>query len=104
MACNGQTVYTVIVNLGSLEFQAVAREINKDNFDNVAYAPAVEPSSPFNSSDGDYEGIINGDNEGEAKQASVGDNEGEASQAYVARSLKYSNDKDYNDNVDVDSD
>ncbi len=45
-----------------------------------------------------------GDSEGEAKQASVGDKEGDAKQVSVARSLKYSNDNNYIDNVDVDSD
>jgi hypothetical protein len=44
-----------------------------------------------------------GDSEGEAKQASVGDKEGEAKQASAAQSLKYSDDKGYIDNVDVDS-
>jgi hypothetical protein len=29
LANNGQTVYTIVVNLGSLELQTVAREINK---------------------------------------------------------------------------
>ncbi len=38
------------------------------------------------------------------KQASVSDKEGEAKQVSVARSLKYYNDKDYIDNVYVDSD
>ncbi len=116
MANNGQTVYTIVVNLGSLELQAVAGEINNLNVDNYAYAPDVQAISPFNNSDGDDEGIADGDNEGEAKQAyvgdsegeekqvSVGDKEGEAKQASFAQSLKYSNDKDYIDNIDVDSD
>ncbi len=52
-ACNGQTVYTIIVNLGSLELQAVAGEIDKGNIDNVAYAPDIGPTSPFKNSDGD---------------------------------------------------
>jgi hypothetical protein len=113
---NGQTVYTVVVNLGSLELQAVAGEISNLNVDNYAYAPDVEAISPFNNSDRDDEGVTDGDDEGEAKeqyvsdsegeakQASVGDEEGEAKQASVARSLKYSNDEDYIDNVNVDSD
>ncbi len=46
--CNGQTVYTIVVNLGSLELQVVAGEINNINVENVAYAPDVEPTSPFN--------------------------------------------------------
>jgi hypothetical protein len=115
LANNGQTVYTIVVNLGSLELQAVAREINNLTIDNYAYAPDVEAISPFNNSDGDDEGVTNGDDKGEAKQASVGDSEeeakqasvcdkeGEAKQASVTQSLKFSN-KDCIDNVDVDSD
>jgi hypothetical protein len=57
--------------------------------------------------DGDAEGEANltsvGDSEGEAKQACVGDDEGKAKQASVAQSLKYYNEEDYIDNVDVDS-
>jgi hypothetical protein len=83
LANNGRTVYTIIVNLGSLELQAVAADMNNINVDNAAYAPDVELTSPFNNSDGDDEGVIDGDNEGEAKQASVDDDKGEAKQASV---------------------
>ncbi len=36
LANNGQTVYTIYVNIGSLELQAVAGEINFLNVDNDA--------------------------------------------------------------------
>ncbi len=71
LANYGQTVYTNVVNLGSLELQAAAREINKLNVDDYAYAPDVDAISPFNNSDGDDEGVTNSDNDGEAKQAYV---------------------------------
>jgi hypothetical protein len=61
LACNGQKVYT-----GYLE------EINKDDVDNVLYAADVQPPSAFDNSDGDYEGITNGDYlDGETQQGSV---------------------------------
>jgi hypothetical protein len=43
LACNGQTVYTVIVNLGSFEIQADTEEINKDDIDTIAYAADIQP-------------------------------------------------------------
>ncbi len=116
LANNGQTVYTICVNLGALELQAVGGEITNINVDNDAYAPDVDTISPLNNSDGDDEGVTNSDDDGEAKQAYVGDSEGvvkqasvgnkerDAKKASVARSLKYSNDKGYIDNVNVYSD
>jgi hypothetical protein len=70
LANNVQTLYTIVVNLGSLELQAVAGKISNINDDDVAYAPDIELTSPFNNSDGDDEGFTNDDDEGEAKQAS----------------------------------
>jgi hypothetical protein len=80
---DGQTVYTIVVNLGSVELQAVAGEINNINVDNYANAHYVEATSLFNNSDGDDEGVFDGDDEGEAKQASVSDSKGQAKQASV---------------------
>jgi hypothetical protein len=80
---NGRTVYTIIVNLGSLELEAVTGEINNIKVDNYAYAHDVEATSLFNDSDRYDEGFFDGDDEGEAKQASVGDSEGEVKQASV---------------------
>jgi hypothetical protein len=58
-------VYTIVVNLGSLELQAVAvaGEINNLNIDDYAYAPDIEAIYPCNSSDSDDEGITNGEDE-----------------------------------------
>jgi hypothetical protein len=83
LANNGQTVYTISVNLGLLELQAVGGEITNLHVDNDAYAPDVDTISSLNNSDGDDEGVTNTDNDGEAKQAYVGDSEGEAKQASV---------------------
>jgi hypothetical protein len=79
--------------LGSFEIQADAEEINKDNVDNVAYAADVQPPSAFDNSDEDDEGITDGDyfDEGETKQGSV------------AQGLNHSDDDDYMDKVDIDS-
>ncbi len=57
--------------MGSFELQADTGEINKDNVKDVAYAAEDGPPSAFNNSDGDDEGLTNGDDEGETKQASV---------------------------------
>jgi hypothetical protein len=65
--------------------------MNKDNFDNFAYAADIDPTSLFKNSDGDDEGLTDGDDEGETKQASV------------TQSLNYYHDDDYIDNVDFDS-
>jgi hypothetical protein len=116
LANNGQTVYTICVNIGSLELQALAGEINQLNVVDDAYAPDINTISSLNNFDGDDEGITNGDDDEEAKQAYVGDSEGKkeqasvgekegvAKQVSVACSLKYSNDKDYIDTIEVDSD
>ncbi len=75
LANNGQTVYTICVNLGSLELQAVNGEITNLNVDVDAYAPDVDAISPLNNSDGNDGGVTNSDDDGEAKQANVGDSE-----------------------------
>jgi hypothetical protein len=41
LACNGQTVRTIVVNLGSFEILADAEEINKANVDNIAYSADI---------------------------------------------------------------
>ncbi len=90
LACNGQTVYTIVVNLGSLELQAIAGEIDKDNIVNIAYAPDIEPTSLLDNSS---------DREMMKKASTNGDNEGEAKQVSVVQSLTYSDDKDCIDNM-----
>jgi hypothetical protein len=98
LAKNGQTVYTISVNIGSLDLQAVSREINYLNVDNNAYAPDIDDN------DEEAKQAYVGDSEGKEKQASVGGKEGVVKQAPVARSLKFSDDEDYIDIVEVDSD
>jgi hypothetical protein len=44
------------------------------------------------------------DSEGKEKQASLGDKEGVAKQAFIARSLEFSDNEDYIDTIEVDSD
>jgi hypothetical protein len=97
LAKNGQTVYTICVNIGSLDLQAVSGEINYLNVDNNAYAPGI------NDDDEDTKQAYVGDSEGKEKQVSVSDLEGVAKQASVAHSLEFSYDKDYIDTVKVDS-
>ncbi len=53
--------------MGSFELQADTGEINKDNVNNFANASDVEPTSPFNNSDGDDDGLTDSDDEGETK-------------------------------------
>ncbi len=98
MAKNGQTVYTICVNIGSFDLQAVSREINYRNVDNNAYAPDIDDD------DKEAKEAYVGDSEGKEKQASLGDKEGMAKQASVACSLEFSDNKDYIDTVKVDSD
>jgi hypothetical protein len=42
LAKNGQTVYTICVNIGSLDIQADSGEINYLNVNNDAYAPDID--------------------------------------------------------------
>jgi hypothetical protein len=51
LAKNGQTVYTICVNIGSLDLQAVAGEINLQNVDNDAYVPDIDTISSLNNFD-----------------------------------------------------
>ncbi len=70
LACNGQIVYTIVVNLGAKEIQVDAEEID---IDDIAYAADVQPPSASENSDRNYEDINNDDyiDEGESKLGSV---------------------------------
>jgi hypothetical protein len=97
-ANNGQTVYTICVNIGSLDIQADSGEINYLNANNDAYAPDIddvneEAKEPYV-----------GESKGKEKQASLGNKAGNAKQASVAHSLEFSDDKAYIDTIEVDSD
>ncbi len=54
LACNGQIVYTIVVNLGSKEIQVDAEEIN---IDDIAYTADVQPPSASDNFDREYEDI-----------------------------------------------
>jgi hypothetical protein len=98
LAKNGQTVYPICVNIGSLDIQADSGEINNLNVNNDAYAPDID----------DYDEEVKeayvSDRKGKEKQASLGDKEGVVKQASVACSLEFSDDEAYIDTIKVDSD
>jgi hypothetical protein len=98
LAKNGKTVYTICVNIGSSDLQAVSGEINYLNVKDNAYAPDIDDN------DEEAKQAYVGDSEGKEKQASLGDKEGVAKQASVAHSLEFSDDEDHIDTVKVDSD
>ncbi len=98
MAKNGQTVYTLCVNIGSLDLLAVSGEINYLNVNSNAYAPDIDDH------DEEAKQAYVGDSEGKEKQSSLGDKEGVAKQASVAQSLEFSDNDDYIDTIEVDSD
>ncbi len=94
----GQRVYTICVNIGSLDIQADSGEINYLNVNDNAYAPDIDDN------DEEVKQAYVGDSKSKEKQASLGDEEGIVEQASVACSLEFSDDKDYIDTIDVDSD
>ncbi len=99
LAKNGQTFYTICVNISSLDMHADSGEINYLNVKDNAYAPEID--------DDDEEEVKEAyvdDSEGKEKQASLDDKEGVAKQASVACSLEFTDNKDYIDTVKVDSD
>ncbi len=95
---NGQTVYTICVNIGSLDIQADSGEINYLNANDNAYAPYIDDD------DEEAKEVYVGDSKGKEKQASLGDKEGVAKQASVAHFLKFSDNEAYFDTIEVDSD
>ncbi len=98
LAKNGQTVYTIYVNIGSLDIQADSGEINYLIANDNAYAPDIDID------DQEAKESYVGDRKCEDEQASLGDKEGVAKSASVARSLKYSDDEAYIDTIKDDSD
>ncbi len=97
LAKNGQTVYTICVNIGSLDIHADSGEINYLNANDDAYAPDIDDY------DEEAKKVYVGDREGKEKQASLGD-KGVAKQASVAHSLEFSDNKAYIDTIEVDYD
>jgi hypothetical protein len=98
LAKNGQTVYTICVNIGSLDIQADSGEINYLNANNDAYAPDIDDD------DEEANKVYVSDSKGEEKQASLGDKEGVAKEASVACSLEFSDNEAYIDTIGGDSD
>ncbi len=99
LAINGQTVYTICVNIGSLDIQADSGEIIYLNAYHNAYAPDIDDND-----DAEAKEAYVGDSKGKEKHASLGDKEGVAKQASVARSLEFSDDEAYIDIIEVGSD
>jgi hypothetical protein len=97
LANNGHTVYTICVNIGSLDILADSGEINYLHVNNDAYTPAIGDD------DKEAKEAYVGDSKGKEKQASLGDKEGVTKQASVARSLEFSDDKVYIDTIEDDS-
>jgi hypothetical protein len=95
---NGQTVYTICVNIGSLDIQADSGEINYLNVKDNAYAPDIDDD------DKEAKEAYIGDSKGEEKQVSLGDKKGVVKQASVACSLEFSDNKAYIDTIKNDSD
>jgi hypothetical protein len=98
LAKNGQSVYTICVNIGSLDIQADSGEINYLNANNDAYAPDIDDD------DEEVKEEYVSDSECKDKQASLGDKEGVVQEASAARSLELSDDKAYIDTIECDSD
>ncbi len=95
---NGQTVYTICVNIGSLDIRADSGDINYLDANDGAYAPDIDVD------DEEAKESYVGDSECKDEQASLGDKEGVAKSASVACSLEYSDDKAYIDTIEGDSD
>jgi hypothetical protein len=95
---NGQTVYTICINIGSLQIQADSGEINYLNVNDNASAPDIDDD------DEEAKEAYVGDSKCKDKQVSLGDKEGVAQEASVARSLELSDNKAYIDTMEGDSD
>ncbi len=91
-------MYTVCVNIGSLDIQEDSGEINYLNANDDAYAPDIDVD------DEEAKEVYVGDNECEDKQVSLGDKVGVAQEASVACSLEFSDNKAYFDTIKGDSD
>ncbi len=97
LANNGQTVFTICVNIGSLDI-LVDGEINYPNANTDAYAPDIDVD------EGKAKKLYVGDSECKDEQGSLGDKEGVAKSASIARSLEYLDNDAYIDTIGGDSD
>jgi hypothetical protein len=80
LANNSQTVYTLCVNIGSLDVP-VDGEINYPNANTDAYAPDIDVD------EGEVNELYLSDSKCKDEEASLGDKEGVAKSASIARSL-----------------
>jgi hypothetical protein len=94
---NGQTVYTICVNIGSLDIHADSGEITYLNVNNNPYAHDIDDD------DEEVKEAFVCDSKGKEKQAFLGDKEGVAKQASVAHSLEFSGNEACIDTIEVDS-
>ncbi len=98
MAKNGQTAYTICVNIGSLDIHADSGDIDYLDVNDGAHASDIDVD------DEEAKESYVGDSECKDDQVSLGDKEGVAKPAFVARSLEYSDDEAYIDTIKGDSD
>jgi hypothetical protein len=96
-ANNGQTVFTIYVNIVSLDIP-VDGEINYPNANTDAYAPDIDVDEV------EAKELYVGDSKCKDEEASLGDKEGVAKSASIARSLEYSDNDAYIDTIGGDSD
>jgi hypothetical protein len=96
LANNGKTVFTICVNIGSLDIP-VDGEINYPNAYTDAYAPDIDVD------EGEAKELYVGDSECKDEKASLGHKEGVAKSASIACSLEYSDDDAYIDTIGGDS-
>ncbi len=97
LANNGRTVYTIHVNIGSLDIP-VDEEINYPNANTDAYTPDIDVDER------EAKESYVGDSKCEDVEASLGNKEGVVKSASIARSLEYSDNDAYIDNIGGDSD
>jgi hypothetical protein len=95
---NGQTVFTICVNIGSLDIP-VDGEIHYPNANTDAYAPDIDVD------EGEAkESYVGDDSKCKDEEASLGDKEGVAKSASIACSLEHSDDDTYIDTIGGGSD
>ncbi len=97
LANNGQTVFTICVNIGSLDIP-VDGKINYPNANTDAYVPDIDVD------EGEAKKLYVRDSKCEDEEASLGDKEGVAKSSSIACSLEYSDNDAHIDTIGGDSD
>jgi hypothetical protein len=98
LAQNGETVYTIYVNIGLLDIHADSGDINYIDVNNGAYALGIDVD------DEETKETYVGDSKCKDDQAPLGDKEGVVKSAFFARSFEYSDNEAYIDTIECDSD